>query len=208
MADETEYKDLLIKQYWNKPKATAEIGVLADNLLRSADLVRQFENELDLDQATGHRLDLIGGIVGYSRTRDEEIPLSLQGATSSQLSDTAYRQMLKVAIARNVAVAVMASNTRLSLQDVIMRAFDGEVYALDNYNMTLSLIAPITFDPVLLAFVRDSGLLPKPVTVRYSPIILAEVGVSFGFAENPEALGWDDKFEVVANPGTFAEKVL
>ena len=60
---ESEYVNLLIKQYWEKPKAAAEIGMKAGAWRKTFDWLSSFENEFDLDSATGDRLDIIGRIV-------------------------------------------------------------------------------------------------------------------------------------------------
>ena len=67
MSFESEYRNLLIKQYWEKPKASAEIEMKASSWRRSFDWLSSFENEFDLDFATGDRLDIIGRILGLSR---------------------------------------------------------------------------------------------------------------------------------------------
>jgi len=70
------YADLLIKQYWEKPKAYAEISARAAHWETIRDLIEQFGIEFDLDQATGDRLDIIGAIIGLSRFVPDIVPLS------------------------------------------------------------------------------------------------------------------------------------
>lgn len=68
MSDYTDiYKNLLIKQYWNKANAVAEVELRAGAYERVYQILRDFETEFDLDVATGDRLDKIGKIVGISR---------------------------------------------------------------------------------------------------------------------------------------------
>lgn len=67
MSFESEYRDLLIKQYWEKPKARAEIEMQASTWRRIFDWLKSFLIEFDLDKATGDRLDIIGRIVGINR---------------------------------------------------------------------------------------------------------------------------------------------
>lgn len=68
MSDYTDiYKNLLIKQYWDKSNAVAEVELRAGAYERVYQILRDFETEFDLDTATGDRLDKIGKIVGISR---------------------------------------------------------------------------------------------------------------------------------------------
>jgi len=64
---ESEYVNLLIKQYWEKPKAAAEIGMKAGAWRKTFEWIDSFSEEFDLDSATGDRLDIIGRIVGIKR---------------------------------------------------------------------------------------------------------------------------------------------
>jgi hypothetical protein len=61
------YVDLLIKQYWQNPNATAEIALQASTWERVFKWLDSFPDEFDLDIATGDRLDIIGRIVGIDR---------------------------------------------------------------------------------------------------------------------------------------------
>jgi len=67
MSFESEYVSLLIKQYWEKPKAAAEIGMKAGAWRKTFEWIDSFSEEFDLDNATGDRLDIIGRIVGIKR---------------------------------------------------------------------------------------------------------------------------------------------
>ena len=67
MSFESDYVNLLIKQYWEKPKANAEIAFKAGVWRKTFEWIDSFSNEFDLDNATGDRLDIIGRIVGINR---------------------------------------------------------------------------------------------------------------------------------------------
>jgi len=77
---ESEYINLLIKQYWEKPKAAAEIEMKAGMWRRTFEWIDSFSEEFDLDNATGDRLDIIGRIVGIGRifrTLSQKLHLAL-----------------------------------------------------------------------------------------------------------------------------------
>lgn len=48
-----------------------------------------------------------------------------------QLSDNEYRRFLKVKIAKNATSGTIASDERVSLQEVIQATFNGEAYVTD-----------------------------------------------------------------------------
>ena len=68
------YRDLLIKQYWDKPNARAEIEFDSSRAETLRDTMLQMFDAVDIDQATGDQLDLIGRIVGLNRSIPSVIP--------------------------------------------------------------------------------------------------------------------------------------
>jgi hypothetical protein len=155
-----QYTMLLIKQYWEKPKARAEIELLSGTWSDLFQFFESWNDEFDLDSATGDRLDKIGSIVGIGRTAD-----------GIAFSDDDYRFFIRLKIANNVVVGTMIDDTRLSIQDVIQFAFSGGAYVVDNYDMTLSLLLGIDVDPAIIERVIRLKLLPKPAAVRYGLIL-------------------------------------
>lgn len=194
----SEYKDLLIKQYWEKTKAPAEIELKAGVFERVIGWLDSILDEYDLDTATGHRLDVIGKIVGIKR----------RALFFPSVTDEEYRFFLKVKIAKNVGTAFLVSDDDVSIQDVILTAFDGDAYVVDNQNMTLTLYVAPSFDLSALERVIELDLLPKPQAVRYDVVIQAVPGENFGFANNPDAQGFDSKFDAAYEGGLLARKVI
>lgn len=162
------YTLMLIKQYWEKPKAKSEIQAMLRHWQIIADFIRNPDN-FDLDQVTGYRLDVIGRIIGLARSVPEVIAkiffgfdghINSAGFSSKsdvsfigapffrkfapaygdyQLGDNEYRRFLKVKIAKNAASSTISSDDRVSLQEVIQAAFNGEAYVTDRKDMTLAL---------------------------------------------------------------------
>lgn len=197
MTDFTDaYVNLLIKQYWEKPNARSEIEAQAATWERVSDFLGEFPEQFDLDASTEDRLDIIGKIVGLHRNRPEFT------------DDDDYRFFLRVKIAKNTASAFMVSDDRQSLQDVIQFAFSGLAYVIDKQNMSLTLYVSPDIDLALLQLILDIDLLPKPQAVRYDVVIQSDPDETFGFAENPEAKGFADKFDPAFEGGLFADKVL
>lgn len=155
-----QYSLLLIKQYWEKPKAKAEIELLASFWSELFTFIDSWDDAFDLDLAEGDRLDKIGSLVGIKRTAD-----------GPAFNDEDYRFFIRLKIANNVVVGTMINEERLSLQDVIQFAFGGIAYVKDNYDMTLSLFIGYGIPDETIERVIRLGLLPKPAAVRYKDIL-------------------------------------
>lgn len=233
-----EYTLLLIKQYWEKPKARAEIEMKVSRYKDTADLLKSILTELDVDQAIGAQQDLLGRIVGIRRNVSGVIPKIFFGFkegdytegfsskfnparmgapfynkfgekfTSQQLSNTQFRQLLKAKIAVNNASSLMVSDEHITMQDAIMQAFNGRAYIVDNQDMSVTLYISPTVQADELRLIRRLDLLPKPQAVRYRFVIQAEPGLTFGFSNNPASLGFADKFDPSRVGGYFARKVF
>ena len=201
MSFESEYVNLLIKQYWEKPKAAAEIEMKASSWRRSFDWLSSFENEFDLDNATGDRLDIIGRIVGIGRAIPYAVPkiafgfdenpnsrgfddlfsplddrapfqdLFESASTELALDDNAYRQFIRAKIAKNTFGPYLSGNDFLSIQDAVINIFGGLAYVTDNYDMTLTLHVSSVFNSVTLDSILKMSLIPKPQGVRYITVI-------------------------------------
>ena len=166
--DPQPYVNLLIKQYFDQPRAAAEIEIRAQTYGDIADIVAELYQRLDIDVAAGDQLDKIGSLVDFRRTRSDTVPAQFQGDTPSQLNDDAYRLLIKAKIASNAATAFLTSDDRISIQDVIAVIFGNtDARVTDNYDMTLRLTVAEDFGEDEYNFIIESGLLPKPQGVRY-----------------------------------------
>lgn len=229
------YEQLLILQYFNQPKARAEIGLEAERWQATKDFMVQLQDAFELDNLTGDRLDKIGAIVGVGRivpfavTKDFfgfSINIDASGFankfdptwigapfvnkfatrfTATQLDDVNYLFLIKAKIAFNQVHAVMAGDVT-TLQDVIGFLFDG-AYVVDNKDMTLTLALPFSIDTDRVRLVFNSGLIPSPQGVGYSLIYQGTAGSTFGFSNNVNSLGFGNKFDSLYNGGVFARKV-
>lgn len=233
-----EYTLLLIKQYWEKPKARAEIEMKLRNYKAISELLKSILVEFDVDNAIGAQQDILGRVVGIRRDVTGVIPKvffgfaegdytkgfsskfnpAREGATfynkfgakytSQQLSNTQFKQLLKAKIAVNNASALMVSDERVTMQDAIMEAFNGRAYIVDNQDMSVTLYISPTVPPEEVRLIRRLDLLPKPQGVAYRFVIQAEPGLTFGFSNNPASRGFADKFDPSREGGYFARKTF
>lgn len=231
------YSLLLIKQYWEKPRARAEIELKAASWEVIHGVIDSFINEFDIDNAYGDRLDIIGSIIGMPRNIQFLIDKIAFGfsenvnargfddrfltvsdvatfldkfeptRTPLDLNDADYRAFIKAKIMSNIAAAFMVSDERVSINDAINVAFEGQAYAIDNKDMTLTLYVSIAFDTARLDAIRQLDLLPKPMGVLYK-IIQYDPDGTFGFSDNPIGRGFADKFDPLDIGGIFATRLV
>jgi len=198
---ESDYVNLLIKQYWEKPKANAEIEMKAGVWRKTFEWIDSFSDEFDLDNATGDRLDIIGRIVGIGRAIPFSIPKIAFGfnenpnsrgfddkffplqdrapfqdkfeasSTDLVLDDNAYRQFIRAKIAKNTFGPYMSGNDSMSIQDAAINIFGGLAYVTDNYDMTMTLHVSPVFNSTTLDALLNLSLIPKPQGVRYITVI-------------------------------------
>lgn len=198
MTTPTEYyQSLIIAQYADKPNAVAEIGAMVSGYENIYDLIIELLRELDLDNATGDRLDKIGTIVDLRR----------RSLPSQFTTDEEYRQFLRAKIASNTAAGYVSSNDfAIDLTDAAQFAFGSGADVIDNQDMSLTLLVPSSVPLARVQAIIDLDLLPRPQAVRYSGIIQVQP-VPFAFDNNPDAGGFGDRF----NPsigGAFSVRII
>lgn len=234
----SETSHLLIKQYWEKPKALAEIELLASTWDTVRVILASLDAAFDLDSAIGEQLDVLGRVVGINRNVPDILPKIYFGFTINpdskgfadkfndlrpsaplydkfslpftdlQLNDTDFRFFIRVKAALNRSSAYLSSDIFIGVQDVILAAFNGRAYVADNLDMTLTLYISPSVDLDRLALILAFNLLPKPQGVRYKTVIQAEPGETFGFSTNPSSRGFADKFDSSRQGGYLARQVI
>jgi len=238
MTFSSEYTNLLIKQYWEKPKAKAEIAMQAGTWERVFNFLASFETAFDVDYATGDRLDILGRVVGVDRNvpsvikkiffgfddnpdvtgfddKDSQLgdlgPLFDKNSaeyTDLELDDHDFQFFIKAKITKNNAHGMMAFEYFTSIQDAIIVLFDGMAYVEDNLDMSLTLHISYLVNEERIRVILALDLLPRPQGVRYI-LVGSEILNTFGFSDNVNCKSFKNKFDSTTEPGgNFRLKLL
>lgn len=114
----------------------------------------------DLDFAIGVQLDVLGQIVGVSRT----VNFQPSNGVSPILDDTTYRILLKATIAQN-----QWDGTIGSLYPVWDQLFPGgKISIVDNQNMTATILVTGAFTSIIQDLIINGLIVPRPQSVAYT----------------------------------------
>lgn len=190
-----QYSILLIKQYWEKPKAKAEIELYARSWYKCYKLLYQFNQQFDLDSAFGKQLDTIGKVVDFDRLVPDLISKVFFGFesntsaagfadkfnsarptapmrdkfgqqfTSFELDDPDYKFFIRAKILKNASSPFMSHPELVSIQDVVLQVFEGQALAIDNKDMTIFIAYDGTIPDDRINLLRKLDLVPRPTGV-------------------------------------------
>lgn len=227
------YQQLLILQYYNQPKAKAEIGAKAKYYQQLQEFSEQLKQEFDLDNAIDDRLDKIGKLVGIKRvvpfstakilfgfegdatargfsdlfdSTAESAPFSslfTPDYTATQLDNETYRAFIKAKISNNIVRAVMVG-------DENSVSLQDAIQTLFNNNAVVFDNKNMTLS-LQVGFDFDEALL---ILILQAGLLPSPQGVgykiiygadtnSFGFADDENAKGMGDLFDPSIG-GTFS----
>lgn len=137
------YKNLLIIQYHNKPKAAATVGEWVRCMSGDA-LMSELVSAFDIDTAIGAQLDMIGSFVGLGRNNQ---------------NDERYRVLLKLKILKNNIFPSMKN-----IDDALFNYFGNLIMMNNNKDMTITYILNNELGDVIQILINEN-LLPAPLGV-------------------------------------------
>lgn len=176
----------VISQYANSPILDQLVVNLAAYFDQTKNFDDFYDNIWNIDTAVGHGLDVLGRILGVSRTLtvvstpffgfEQQVPtvdtwgpqglgtfFSGTSATSNfNLTDQAYRTLLFAKAFANVIDGSIPSINQLLLNLFPNR---GNAYVIDSGGMALIYRFVFILSPVEAAIITQSGVIPKPVGV-------------------------------------------
>ena len=170
------YLSRITSEWRNSPKFMAFLTVLLKKFDDVSQCQVQMDQAFDLDNAIGAQLEILGSIVGASRT----VAFQPSGGVSPTLDDVTYRILIKATAGKN-----QWDGTIDSLQAIWAVLFPtGRIVIADNQNMTATIFLTGTFSSIVKDLILNGYIVPQPETVRYNYIFTTLP--AFGFDLNNE----------------------
>lgn len=179
----SRYTDLITSEHADKPKFVATVALLTEPMITNQALRASLAAAMDIDNAVGDQLDIIGEWVGRSRVIKtplvgiyfalDTVGVGLdegywkrpfdptEGLTS--LLDDSYRLFLKAVIALNYWDGTVPS-ANAAIDPLFPNNF---IYVQDNFDMSLTIVVggPV-LDVISAALLTGGYLALKAATVR------------------------------------------
>lgn len=157
------YLGLFTSLYKTSPKLNAwqtiRLQPLADIMTCAAGITAAY----DLDTAVGVQLDILGQVIGASRT----VPFQPSMGVSPILDDSTYRLLLYAKRGINTW-----NGKILSLYPLWQTLFPGgNIIFIDNQNMTATIILAGTFSSIQSDLIENDLIVPRPEGVLYKYVV-------------------------------------
>jgi hypothetical protein len=154
------YSGLLTSEYRGSAKFNQWLQSV---LMIAADIstcLQSISSAFDLDLAVGAQLDILGLIIGASRT----VAFQPTGGVSPVLDDDTYRILLKATVANNQWDGRIGS-----LYPIWKTLFpSGTIAIIDNQNMTAVVVLTGAFSSILQDLISNGLIVPRPQAVAYT----------------------------------------
>jgi hypothetical protein len=219
------------KQFQSSTNFLAYLTVLLEMVASVEDLLQSMYMLPDIDTMTGANLDVIGRIVGVSRSIPNAVQLSFFGfdgysyetvfgelgqagigarfyeldeayTATTTLGDLEYRLLLRAKIMRN-----SSHGTCEDILAALCFLFGVSVANVDdNGGMVLGLAVGRQLTATEQAIITNLDILPRPACVLISSVTTFNPSDYFGFTDQSGALGFGD-LDVSGIGGVFAELI-
>jgi len=200
-------EDFLIWQYRKKPKAVATVRAVTDETKNTFQSVIDLAKILNIDEAEGYALDLVGRHVGISRVMDQAIAKEYFGFVDSlgslgfnqgefyrfgdsltgtvQMNDSDYRFFIKAKILKNYQDGTIGN-----IVDSVRFLFGESSNVVDGQDMTMNiLINKKRMNSLILYAVSKLDICVRPIGVMYNYIVLTS-DKPFGFDGDSTSYGF------------------
>lgn len=167
------YQDLITSQHRGKPKYLAALTALLRHSNDIFGLGIYVDDDFDLDLSEGAQMDILGQIVGASRTLDWQP----QTQATPVLGDDDYRILLKATIAKNLWIGGIED-----LEAIWLSLFGERIKIIDNQDMTIDVIIDNVPSSVMQEMISRGMIVPKPQSVymKYDFIRTEDATIYFG----------------------------
>lgn len=165
------YLSLFTSMYRNAPNLYAWAATALAPTVDLLAVVQMMYQEFGLPQASGPQIDMVGQIVGASRT----LPFQPTGGYSPVLGDADYLTLVQATIARN-----QWDGTVDSIYATWNLLYPGATLVLtDNQDMTVSVSFSGSLSSLQQQMIEYDMILPRPQAVRY--VFTVSLKPVFGF---------------------------
>lgn len=205
------YKDLLIMQYRDKPKALGHVGAVLDAGM-IYDIAIAVRDGFNIETAIGAQLDILGKILGVSRTITGTTftrayygyalygdttpflfnPMLLYGAEPPDVQFRDYRESSQSLydltdeeyhVILKLAIVRNTSNASVKTIDEILNVlFGAECYFIDRMNMTVVSYMVGAKWARIFQIAKASGLLPNPAGVGTALVVVPDINNIFAYS--------------------------
>jgi hypothetical protein len=196
------YKDLILYQYINKPKATETIKLLVKQAL--VDLLSIAVNDaFDIDTAIGDQLDVIGEYIGFDRViqsailRDYFTFQEQESPTDSPVGFTDYNDSsLNISVSfynyinaqgttsyliddeyrlllKLKSYTNISQNSLSEIASILYTYFDTDLILFDQFDMSISYFASDSISRII-GIAYQENLLPKPMGVEVTGVFVVD----------------------------------
>lgn len=176
------YLNLFTSQYKLSTKLQAWQAALVQPIDDLTTCMAGFVDDYNLNEGVGNQLDVLGQIIGVSRT----VPFQPSDGVSPILDDTTYLLLLRATQAKN-----NWDGKTVSLYPIWQRLFPGgSLVVHDNQDMTATIIIGGGFTSIESDLITNGLIVPRPEGVLYN-YVFATLPI-FGFdLNNSEIAGFD-----------------
>ena len=154
------YLKLVTSKHWDKPKFLAWLTANLDVIDDADTAIMAIDADFDIDSAVGNQLDVIGLLVGRSRTLDFQ-----PSVASPTLDDATYRFVLKAKVAQN-----QWDGTILGLYKIWEAVFPlTSIKVTDNQDMSCDILfVGQNFTDLQRELLSHGYVIPKAQSVAFS----------------------------------------
>jgi hypothetical protein len=154
------YTGLMTSEYRTAQNFNAWLLAVLNIATDASNLLQSITGYFDLEYAVGAQLDVLGVIVGASRT----VPFQPSDGVSPILDDTTYRLLLQATIANN-----QWDGTIGSLYPIWRTLFpDGQITIIDNQDMSATIVMTGSFTSIIQDLISNGLIVPRPQAVLYN----------------------------------------
>lgn len=159
------YLDNITSQYRDKPNFIAWLSAFLNKIDGVYTLLAKYDDDFDIDNATGDRLDMLGQIIG----RERELTFQPLNNFSPTLTDDYYRTILKTKIAMNNWDGLIPSMYTI-WNNIFGDDDDMSLQIKDNQDMSFDAYITGYVDQIQQDLIQHGYIVPKPEGVKVNYI--------------------------------------